>query len=254
MGWSLRSRAINTLHRLTPPALFDAALTLAGRAVHPGEPYRSAAYHGVRTHHNARPLHVGRFAEIYERHQPLDPHIGIEVTRYRIYNACVFAQASAGVPGDFLSAGISYGVAPRVIYDFVNFETLGKTLHLVDPFIAAGDASAKRAWTIYNTDPQYVRRQYPAAAHVLLHLELIPAALPLRGVDRLAFVHLNTGNADAEAEALPILYRQLSSGGAIVIDRYAAGDGQFAQYDPAIAALGAEPIWFPSGQCVLLKR
>jgi hypothetical protein len=38
--------------------------------------------------------------------------------------------------------GVSYGLVAKIVYEFVSFPTLGKTLHLIDPFegIVANDS------------------------------------------------------------------------------------------------------------------
>ncbi len=254
-AWSLpmRSRLVNVAHGILPPFLFEAALRLAGKSVHPKESYRGLIYHGVWTSHNAKPLHVGRYAELYEKYQPLDPFTPINLTRYRLYNICMMARLCRNVPGDFLFVGISYGVGPRLLYDFLDFGKLDKTLHLLDPFTGIVDRSAKLTLGVYNTDPERVRAQYPPGAPIRIHCGVIPDLLPLPDVTRLAFVSLDTSDLVAESESLPILFEQLSSGGAIVVDRYGGGDGHFEHYDPVFTKLGVEPFWFPSGQAVIVK-
>jgi hypothetical protein len=173
--------------------------------------------------------------------------------RYRFYNICMTALSCRNVPGDFVCIGVDYGVAPRMVYDFLDFATLGKTLHLVDPFNAIWDAASQTTRPYYNTDPDYVRQQYPADAPVRMHRGSVPEALPLPDVSRIAFAFMDTGDADAEAKSLPVLFHQLSPGGAVIMDRYGSGDGFFEIYDPVFAGLGVTPFWFPSGQCVIVR-
>lgn len=164
----------------------------------------------------------------------------------------MFAEFAKSIPGDFLSAGISYGVAPRVIYDFVEFERLGKTYHFIDPFSGVNNPSADGAYR-YNTDFGFVRRQYPTNAPVQFHQELIPDCLPLAGLDALAFVHLNVTYPPAEAASLPYLYEKLSPGGFILIDYYSFGAGQYDDYDPALEEIGASVFSMVTGQGVIHK-
>ena len=247
--------------QLIPPRVWEAgkrvlrrrsAIRAAAQASR-GDGYRSKTYQGVVTRHNARPLHVGRFAELYERRQPLDPHVPLDTTRYRIYNVCTFARLCRHVPGDFLVAGVSFGVAPRVVYDYVDFSSLGKTFHFVDPFLGIRTVAEPRKLAKYNDNFEYVRKQYPSDAPVRFHLTLIPVGLPLPGVNRLAFVHLNTSDHRSEAESLPYFIEAMSPGGVLIIDDYAIDDGHFEVYDPVLRDLGIEPLWLPSGQCVLSK-
>lgn len=257
----LTKRAKAAARELTPPLLWRAAKRALKITPPPQPPapvyvpehFREATYQGVKTSHNARPLHQGRFAGIYERYQVLDPNVPLNVTRYRIYNLCFFAHLARRVEGDFVAAGVSFGVAPRVIYDFVDFPALNKTFHLIDPFMAIDNSEQKVRMDKYNDNLESVRSQYPPDARIAFHQNIIPAALPLKGAKRFAFVHLNTGDFRAEALSLPLFFDALSKGGALVIDAYAVNDGQFEIYDPALRQIGVEPLWLPSGQCVVLK-
>jgi O-methyltransferase len=229
---------------VTPPVLWGLARKLLKRSL-------PTSYQGVATQHNMRWLHEGRFAEIYDRHSRLNPYTIPNETRLRQYLDCMFAEFAKHVPGDFLSAGISYGVAPRVIYDFVDFARLGKTYHFIDPFLGINNPGETIA--PYNTDFEFVRNQYAADAPVKFHLGLIPDCFPLAGLEALAFVHLNTSHVVAEAASLPYLYERLSPGGIILIDYYSFGFGQFAGYDPAIEQVGASVFSMITGQGVIRK-
>jgi|WetSurMetagenome_2_1015567.scaffolds.fasta_scaffold131413_3 hypothetical protein len=249
---------VDVARQITPPLLWRIAkrtLGIKDRVVKPDIPedYRDANYQGVTTKHNARPMHVGRFADIYEQHQPLDPYVPLNVTRYRIYNLCYFANLCRNIEGDFVVAGVSFGVGPRVIYDFVEFPMIGKTFHFIDPFMGIDNSEQKNKIEKYNDNFTYVRSQYPEDARIKFHRKTIPDALPLSEADRFAFVHLNTADYKAEALSLPLFFEALSRGGVLVIDNYAIDDGHFDIYDPAMRQIGVEPLWLPSGQCVILK-
>ena len=110
----------DVLKALTPPILLSVVRRMRHGPPKPVEAYRAAEYQGVKTRHNARPLHVGRFAELHERHSRLDPYIPVDTTRLRHYNLSYFAQRSARLAGDLAFVGISYGVAPRIIFDLLD--------------------------------------------------------------------------------------------------------------------------------------
>jgi hypothetical protein len=143
-------------------------------------------------------------------------------------------------------------VSARVLYDFVEFEKLGKNFHLIDPFTAFNPNDRRGRSDFYNTDPNYVRAQYPADAPVKICRDIIPDAL--NGIGSVAFAALNTTNAPAETISLPILFAKLAAGGIIIIDTYGTIGGCFSEFDPVFAELGVTPRWFPSGQCAVIKR
>ncbi len=219
------------------------ASSVAGR-------YQNIDYQGVSTVHNMRCMHEGFFARIYEQWRGLNPANAPEVTRLRQYLACMFAEWTKDVEGDFLTAGISYGVAPRVIYDFIDFPSLGKVWHFIDPFTGANVPDGY----FYNTNPEIVKKQYPNEARIILHENYIPDVFPIKSIEYLAFVHLNTAACAAEAESLPYLYDKLSPGGIILIDTYAFGNGAFETYNEKIKKLGATVFTMVTGQCVIRKK
>jgi hypothetical protein len=240
----LQSLMLKSLaHSLCPPIIWNLIRRLANKP----DPI---SYQGVTTQHNMALMHSGKFGEIRDKYAKLNPAYEQNVTRLRHYYLCVFATIAKDCQGDFLTAGISYGIAPREIYDFVDFGKLDKSYHLIDPFAGVdenGDISAD-----YNRDPDLVRNQYPKDARIIMHLGYIPDCLD-DSIGKLAFVHLNTGNAIAEAESLRYLYDRLSHGGIMVIDSYSYGKGNMDVYDPVINDLGVEVFSMVTGQGVIVK-
>jgi len=234
----LRRILANAARQITPPLIWAGGKLVLGMRA-------AMDYQFVRTGHSTRPLHEGRFAEIFERYQALDPYVAMNVTRLRIYNICAFARLCSNIAGDYAFVGVSFGVAARIVYEFTNFETLGKTFHLVDPFETIDEQ--------YNDDVDYVRGQYPASAPIKFVQDTIPECLPIEGIRCLSFVHLNTGDWESEAKSLPYFYEALSAGGVIIVDDYAIDKGHFDIYDPVFKHLRIEPYWMPTGQCAIVK-
>jgi hypothetical protein len=228
---------------IVPPVIFNFYQHRRGRAGR----YPWLQFGTTMTCTNSQPLLEGRFADIYAKYYGLDPHTSAEVGRYRVYTVCYFASLCRNVPGDFAGAGISYGVSARVMFDFTDFATLGKTLHLIDPFEGIVSNKSNRVSERYNRDPDRVLRQYPPNAPLELHQKRIPLRLP----GKLAFVFSDTGNAAADAEALPIFYEALNPGGIFITNQYA---NDLGYYEPVLARLGLSPLWLPTGQGVIFKR
>lgn len=247
VNWMKNAICKNFTKAVTPPFLWGLLRKLFGRNLTPHQ----VSYQGVVTQHSMRSLHEGSFAGIYDRHFRLNPFNASNETRLRQYNACMFAYFAKTIPGDFLSAGISHGVAPRVIYDFVEFARLGKIYHFIDPF--SGINYPGKGDNVYNTDVRFVLGQYPFDAPIEVHQKLIPDCFPLDGLERLAFAHLNTTHPEAEAASLEYLYEKLSPGGFILIDFYSFGQGQYDAYDPIVEKIGASVFSLVSGQGVIHK-
>ncbi len=228
---------------LTPPILWNAYLRMRGTQKR--FPWRE--FGTIMTCVDTRPLLEGRFAELYAKHRPLDPFRPLDVVRYRQYNICFLANLCRHVPGDFVCAGVSWGFSPRLVFDFVHFPSLGKTLHLIDPFEGIVSNATDEVSERYNSNPDYVLRQYPPGAPVVLHRKRIPLRLP----GKFAFVFTDTGNPAADAESLPVFYESLSPGGMLITEQYG---NNLDHYEPALSRLGITALWLPSGQGVIVKQ
>jgi hypothetical protein len=227
---------------VTPPVIWDAYLRLRG--IGRNQPWRQ--FKRMATCADTKALFTGKFAEIHEKYRGLNPFAG-DSYRYLHYNACYFANLCRQVPGDFVCAGVSFGATAKVVYEFVDFPKLGKTLHLIDPFEGAVASDSDRISRRYNRDPDYVLRQYPPGSPIVLHRKRLPLRLP----GPLAFVFTDTGNPVADAASMPMFYEALSPGGILISDQY--GDCP-DRYDAVLEPLGIYPFWLPSGQAVVIKR
>jgi hypothetical protein len=205
--------------------------------------YANRRYHVMETDHSAVPLHTGRYAEIFERVSRNDPNFSPELRRYRTYNICQAARWSLAVPGDFLCVGVSFGVTPRTVFEFLDFAPTGRTYHLVDPFNAP-------AGSVFNNDPDLVRRQYPPDALVVIHRAAAPEGIPS---GPFAFAHLHIGGGDAEIASAPLVYERLTPGGIVTFDAFSSTSAATHAYSRAFAAMNVEPFWLPSGQVMLKK-
>jgi hypothetical protein len=182
-------------------------------------------------------LYSGRFGELFKKFNKIDPIVPPEGGRYQNYIWCFLAGLCRDVPGDFLYAGVSFGLGAKLVYEFTD-ACAGKTFHLVDPFDASVSRSDKSASEKYNNSADYVRQQYPADAKIVIHQTTIPMEPP----QPLAFAVLHTGDPASERATLPVFYDALSPGGIIVSGGVDRGFN------------GIEPLWFPTGHVAFFKR
>jgi hypothetical protein len=183
-------------------------------------------------------LYSGRFGELCKKFDKIEPCRAVrEGGRYQNYIWCFLAGLCREVPGDFLYAGVSFGLSAKLVYEFTD-ACAGKTFHLVDPFDAAVSRSDKRTSAKYNNSVDYVRQQYPADAKIMIHQTTIPMDPP----QPLAFAVLHTGDPASERVTLPVFYDALSPGGIIVSGGVDRGFN------------GIEPFWFPTGNHAFFKR
>ncbi len=228
------------LKSLTPPLLWR-----LGRHIRATPSPRN--YQDVITPFDMSALHGGRFGAIFDAtfpHDPLLPRDG-NLTRLRTYQAYLFAEVARRTRGDYLTVGVSYAVMSKVLYE-LTVKGTGRTYHLVVPLVDLEEAG-------YCKDPAFVRDLFAGDPAVRLHLKAIPGAFPLALPNGLAFVHLTSGNEEAELASLPYLVANLDPCGVIVIDDYGLQD--FAsRYDAVAELAGAAIFTLPTGQGVLMKK
>lgn len=240
--------SIKIIRELMPPFIWRFLRKKFGRPVL----YEKIDYQGVTTLHNMKCLHKGRFSDLYERYRTLNPYNSEHVTRLRIYTACMLADFSKSVPGDFLSAGISYGVAPHIIYDYVDFPLLCKVFYFIDPFTGVNNPGEGLNYE-YNKDINFVMNQYPPDAPIKFYQDMIPDCFPISGLNSLAYVHLNVTHPASEAASMSYLYEKLSPGGFILIDYFNYGEGQYQFFDMVSQRLGIIIYGSVTGQGIIHK-
>jgi hypothetical protein len=181
------------------------------------------------------PMFSGRFGELYGKWRHLDPAVHPEGVRYINYVCCHLADACRDILGDFLYAGVSYGLGAKLVYEFTN-HCAGKTFHLVDPFDASLSLANKQRSATYNSSADYVREQYAPDAKVVVH----KTTIPMRPPKPLAFAALLTSDPASEEQALSDFFDALSPRGIIIscTDR---------------GVQGVVPMWLPTGHAVFFK-
>jgi hypothetical protein len=234
----MRQQLSEVARQLTPPIICNACL----RARSLKQRGRERQFDNVRTESDPTPILYGRFAAIHDRYHSINPAYTTP-TRYRLqhYVACWFATVARKVPGDFVIAGASYGASAKVIYEYVDFPSRGKILHLVDPL--EGNAHGVVSPN-YNIDPDRVLRLFERG-FVKLHRQPAPIEL-----GPLAFVYGDTGDPESDCAALPSFYEQLSPGGIWVSNYYGNDTGV---YRATLDRLRVEPLWLPNGMGVIIK-
>jgi hypothetical protein len=99
----------------------------------------------------------------------------------------------------------------------------------------------------YNCDADSVRRLFSPSAPVEIH----EPAIPIKLFKPLAFVCTDTGENDCDIAAFPSFYEALNPGGIWLSHTYGRDT---ERYQSAFDRFGVTPLWFPSGQGVIIKR
>ena len=101
-----------------------------------------------------------------------------------------------------------------------------------------------------------VRARFNRWDNVIVTQGKVPDVLADVAPQRIAFLHLDLNNAEAERGALALLFDRVTTGGMIVFDDY-GWSGYRAQKDSADAFMksqGLSVLELPTGQGLVVKR
>jgi hypothetical protein len=102
-------------------------------------------------------------------------------------------------------------------------------------------------------NPQIVLQRWNNRADLQWYYEYLSSALVINIPQSFAFVNLNTGDAEAELEALPAIWQKLSPGG-IILHNYGLQPQELqAKIDTCIDRLGAISWQQMTGQLAIMK-
>ena len=161
-------------------------------------------------------LEEGSFADAHVKHASRDPRLdgNTQVTRLRTYFVYNFAKLALHFSdgGDFVTGGVSYGTAPKIAAELLGHEGIGRKWWLIDPLDGRPDYR-------FPIDMSEVTKDWRGGFTVEWINDLLPDGLNEISLP-VAFVHLNSGNFDAELASLEALRGRLVSGGFMVVDQY----------------------------------
>jgi len=145
-----------------------------------------------------------------------------------------------------VSLGVSFGVAPLLLCEYLNLASTDVSFYLIDPYEGSETY-------LYNRDVNEVKRHWNNEIDSHWILKRCPEAFPIEGLQGIAFAHINTGNRQAELDSLDYLYSNLLPGGIIVLDTYGWNPLWQPKFDHVLGNLGAN--WFTSvtGQAMIFR-
>lgn len=184
--------------------------------------FNNPTYQGVAVPFLMSRLHQSKFSYIHEKYASLDTHINrdLNLTRLRNYTIISFAELSLSLTrtGDFLTAGVSFGTTALVTAELLNFQDSSRKFYLIDPF-AGNKTFSEKGNTNYNTDYDLVKSRWNCHVEAIWIKKFLSND-SLTNITDLAFIHLNTGDFDAEIQTIPTLFDRLLPGGFMIFDLY----------------------------------
>jgi O-methyltransferase len=194
-----------------------------------------------------------RFVAAVRSEQPSNEELSFI---WRTHTLCWAAQSSLGVPGDLVECGTYQGYSMAVVLRYLA-GLPGRHLYLYDLFDPTGGAGEGKRLGAHSADLfDRVRARFQPFDNVTVTRGKVPAILEEIAPKRIAFLHVDMNNADAERGALDVLFDRVSEGGIIVFDDYGwtgyrdqkdAADTFMQQYALSVLEL-------PTGQGLVVKR
>jgi hypothetical protein len=198
-------------------------------------------FQGLITEHLIDDLYDEEFERAFQFAAAHDPFAG-EHLRLRVYYHIAFARMATRVRGDFLFAGVSYGVQVHATLKAMGDASDGRIVYLIDAWEAATTSLKRGRHPHYCSDLETVKTAFRYVPNARFVVGYIPGALSHLPENQLAFAALNTGDFSAEAASLDELYRRLSPGGLILINGYAKKRQDWHRFREAIGKLPSSSV------------
>ncbi|MBK7315541.1 class I SAM-dependent methyltransferase [Candidatus Aalborgicola defluviihabitans] len=192
--------------------------------------------------------------------QAVQKHAQTDVERailWRFSTVVWGARNGLKLDGDFVECACYKGTTARIICDAINFAgQKDRRYYLYDLFdhdpSMAHHAMPEHSKLLY----QSVKDRFADAPNVVVTQGSVPAVLSDVAPEKIAFMHLDLNNADAEVGALDVLFERMVPGAVLVLDDYGwlGYRAQKLAEDPWFAARGYFVVELPTGQGLVIKQ
>jgi len=180
------------------------------------------------TSSNLYNIYEAHFEKSYLRGLRNDPQNHEDLLRYRVYINSIIAKLASKQEGDFCTVGVSWGIVPRTIFEYLNIDGFwdkkgARKYYLIDKWeqiLFAGMSDVKQP--NYCGDFEHIKKEFFEDNYKIIK-EYAPQAC--EKIDtKLSYLHLNTGDKKSEYETVRLLWGNITSPGYIIIDNYYYSD------------------------------
>lgn len=175
---------------------------------------------------------------------------------WRTHTLCWAVDSALALPGDVVECGTYQGYSAEVLMHFTG-GLPGRRLWLYDLFDPSGGAGEGHRMPAHAADlATQVRARFQLWDNVMVTKGKVPQILAQVAPERIAFLHIDMNNADAERGALEVLFDRITPGGMVVLDDYGWSDyrDQKDSADDFMQSRGLRVLELPTGQGLVVKR
>jgi O-methyltransferase len=175
---------------------------------------------------------------------------------WRTHTLCWAAENCLAVPGDYVECGCYQGYSMAVVLRYLAGLS-DRQCWLYDLFDPSGGAGEGERLPAHAPELfERVRARFSAWPNVLVTRGKVPEVLLDISPARIAFLHVDMNNAQAERGALEVLFDRISPGGMIVFDDYGwtGYRDQKLAADEFLGQRGLAVLELPTGQGLAVKR
>jgi len=175
---------------------------------------------------------------------------------WRISTVLWGARNGLRLEGDFVECACYKGTTVRVICDAVNFaKQADRRYYLYDLFDHDPNMS-------HHAMPEHsqqlfadTKARFADCPNVTVTQGKVPEVLADVAPEKIAFMHLDLNNADAEVGAMEVLFERMEPGAVLVLDDYGwlAYRAQKLALDPWFEKRGYSVLELPTGQGLVIK-
>ena len=220
---------------------------------------------GLRTDHNHDFIREPRFLKAYQAGAATgDMYPG----RWRFHVGLWAAQHAAKLAGDFVECGVNTGSLSVACLNYVDWNSLGKSLHLFDTWegfdrnlVSAREAELGAFQTF---DPHYKPESYERAKsnfarfpRVNFYRGSVPSTLSMATIEQISYLSIDMNCMAPEIAAAEYFWDKIVSGGMILLDDYGWNGPHIVQkeaFDKFAADRDTQVLSLPTGQGLIVKR
>jgi hypothetical protein len=165
------------------------------------------------------------------------------------------ARSALRLEGDFVECGCYKGTGPRIVADTIGFGALDRRYYLYDLF--DHDATMPHhSMTEHGAHlADQVRARFADLPNVVVTQGRVPDSFAIAAPEKIAMMHLDLNNREAEIAALEALWDRMTPGAILVLDDFGwiYYRDQLKAETNWFAARGYHVLELPTGQGLVIK-